>query len=81
MTVNKLILTFIHVCRSNPKIPFSFRGGFTMFFVVKLGFEIAVVQQTKDHDQTLRGFQVPTGACGTATPLFGQFWLNFAISP
>ena len=42
--------------------------------------EIAVDQQTKDQDQVFEGgsgLRVPTGACGTATPLFGQFLAQF----
>ena len=51
-------------------------------FFVKLDFKIAVDQQTRARDrnvEALRGFRTP-GARGTATPIFGQFWLNFAKS-
>ena len=51
-----------------------------LIFFVKLDFEIAVDQQTEAHDRTFEGssgLHVPTGARGIATPLFGQFWLNF----
>ena len=59
-------------------------GGFTMFFVVKLDFEIAVDQQTKVHDQTFEGF--PDSGCppvpaGQPRPYLFNFWLNFAKSP
>ena len=36
-------------------------GGFTLFFVVKLDYEIAVDQQTKAHDETFEGF--PDSGC------------------
>ena len=37
------------------------KGGFTLFFFVKLDFEIAVDQQTKSNDQTFEG--VPNSGC------------------
>ena len=43
-------------------------GGVHPDFVVKLDFEIAVDR-------------VPTGARGTTTLIFGQFWPNCAKSP
>ena len=58
-------------------------GGFTLFFVVKLNFEIAVDQQTKAHDETFEGVQdsgcrpVPAGQ---PRPYLVNFWLNFAKS-
>ena len=54
-------------------------GGVHPDFFEKLNFEISVDQQTRDHDQTFEGgsgLRVPTGARGTATPIFGQFLLN-----
>ena len=59
-------------------------GGFTLFFFVKLDFEIAVNQQTKALDQTFEG--VPDSGCppvpaGQPRPYLVNFWLNFAKSP
>ena len=58
-------------------------GGFTMFFVVKLDFEIAVDQQTKVHDQTFEGF--PDSGCppvpaGRPRPYLAQFCQNSALA-
>ena len=58
-------------------------GGFTLFFVVvKLDFEIAVVQQTKAHDQTFEGVSdsgcppVPTGLSCPYLVNFGSILPN-----
>ena len=53
-------------------------GGVTLFFGVKLDFEIAVDQQTKAHDQTFEGIPVPAGQ---PRPYLLNFWLNLVKSP
>ena len=40
-------------------------------FLMKFDFEIAIDQQTRACDQTFEGVALPTGARGTATPIFG----------
>ena len=63
----------------------GFRSRVTLdkgYFFVKLDFQIAVVQQTRTSDRTFGGGggggggggsgpRQPTGARGTATPIFG----------
>ena len=49
---------------------------------MKLDFEIAVDQKTKDHDRTFEG--VPDSGCppvpaGQPRPFLVNFWLNFAM--
>ena len=51
---------------------------------MKLDFEIAVVQQTRAHDQTFEG--VPDSGCppvpaGQPRPYLVNWWPNFAKSP
>ena len=56
----------------------------TLFFFVKLDFEIAVDQQTKAHDQTFEGVPesgYPPVPTGQPRPYLVNFWLNFAKSP
>ena len=53
-------------------------------FVAKLGFEIAVVQQTRTRDWTFEGVADPNRPPVPAVqprPYFVQFWLNNAKSP
>ena len=54
------------------------KGGSPWFFV-KLDSEVAVDEQTRPITELLRGsgLRVPTGARGTATPIFGQFLAQF----
>ena len=58
--------------------------GFTLFFFVKLNFEIAVDQKTRARDRNFEG--VPDSRCppmpaGQPRPYLDNFWLNFAKSP
>ena len=56
-------------------------GGVHPDYFEKLDFEITVDKQTKARDRTFEvvpaRLQVPTGARGTATPIFGQFVAQF----
>ena len=59
-------------------------GGVHPDFFVKLGFEIAVDQQTKTGDQTFEGVpdsQPPIVALGAATPIFGPNQAQFSQIP
>ena len=60
--INLQILAFlVSIPGSARNSDFRGGGGVTLFFVVKLDFEIAVVQQTKAQDRTFE--VVPDSGC------------------
>ena len=82
MMLIRLFIEVYYLILNNENAKALRGGGVHPDLFVKLDFEIAVDHQTRARYRTFEllrgsGLRVPNGARGTATPIFGQFVVQF----